>query len=251
MNDKVSQQEINDILWRACDTFRGTVDATEYKDYILVMLFVKYISDTWKDHYEEYKKQYGDDEERIRRRLERERFVLPEQSAFDYLYANREAANLGELINIALEHVEMANKAKLTNVFRNIDFNSESRLGNTKKRNHILKHMLEDFSDSRLDLRPSRIGTLDVIGNAYEYLIGKFAAGAGKRRVNSIPRPKCRFCYQSCWNPRQASASATRRVVLVPYCSSARRSWCRQLLPVRARSHQQHLGAVHDEYVPA
>lgn len=202
MNDKVSQQEINDILWRACDTFRGTVDATEYKDYILVMLFVKYISDTWKDHYEEYKKQYGDDEERIRRRLERERFVLPEQSAFDYLYANREAANLGELINIALEHVEMANKAKLTNVFRNIDFNSESRLGNTKKRNHILKHMLEDFSDSRLDLRPSRIGTLDVIGNAYEYLIGKFAAGAGKKAGEFYTPPEVSILLSKLLEPK-------------------------------------------------
>lgn len=178
---KVSQQEINDILWKACDTFRGTIDATEYKDYILTMLFVKYISDVWRDHYEEYRKQYGSDEERIRRRMERERFVLPEGSSYYYLFDNREAANLGELINIALERIEMANKAKLTNVFRNIDFNSEARLGNTKKRNRILRHLLEDFADKRLDLRPSRIGNLDVIGNAYEYLIGKFAADAGKK----------------------------------------------------------------------
>lgn len=202
MSDKVSQQEINDILWRACDTFRGTVDSTEYKDYILVMLFVKYISDTWKDHYEEYKKQYGNDEDRIRRRLERERFVLPKQCAFDYLYANREAPNLGELINIALEHIEMANKAKLTNVFRNIDFNSESRLGNTKKRNHILKHMLEDFSDSRLDLRPSRIGALDVIGNAYEYLIGKFAAGAGKKAGEFYTPPEVSILLSKLLEPK-------------------------------------------------
>lgn len=202
MADKVSQQEINDILWRACDTFRGTVDATEYKDYILVMLFVKYISDVWKDHYEEYKKQYGNDEERIRRRLERERFVLPEQSAFDYLYDNREAPNLGELINIALEHIEMANKAKLTNVFRNIDFNSESRLGNTKKRNHILKNLLEDFADARLDLRPSRIGNLDVIGNAYEYLIGKFAAGAGKKAGEFYTPPEVSILLSKILGPK-------------------------------------------------
>src|SRR5512139_1896980 len=139
MTNKISQQEINDILWKACDTFRGTIDATEYKDYILTMLLVKYISDVWQDHYDEYKKQFGDDEERIRRRLERERFVLPEEGSFYYLYDNREAANLGELINIALEKIELANKSKLTNVFRNIDFNSESRLGNTRQRNRILK----------------------------------------------------------------------------------------------------------------
>jgi type I restriction enzyme M protein len=181
MNNQITQQEINEILWKACDSFRGTIDATEYKDYILTMLFVKYISDVWQDHYEACQKEYGSNEERIQRRMERERFVLPEEGAFYFLYDSREAPNLGELINIGLEKIEMANKAKLTNVFRNIDFNSESRLGNTRKRNHILKNLLEDFGDPRLNLRPSRIGNLDVIGNAYEFLIGRFAAGAGKK----------------------------------------------------------------------
>ncbi len=178
---KITQQEINDILWRACDSMRGTVDPIEYKDYILTMLFVKYISDVWRDHYEECKKQYGDDPVRIKRRMERERFILPENGSFYYLYENREVPNLGELVNIALEQIELSNKTKLANVFRNVDFNSESRLGDTKKRNQILQHMLEDFGNSRLDLRPSRIGNLDVIGNAYEYLIGRFAAGSGKK----------------------------------------------------------------------
>jgi len=49
----INQSEINDILWRACDTFRGTVDPAEYKNYILVMLFVKYISDVWRDRYDQ------------------------------------------------------------------------------------------------------------------------------------------------------------------------------------------------------
>lgn len=181
MADTISQDEINSILWRACDSFRGTVDATEYKDYILTMLFVKFVSDVWKDHYAQYRKQFGNDDERIRRKLERERFVLPEISSFDHIYAKREASNLGEVINEGLEHLELANKAKLAHVFRNIDFNSESRLGNTKKRNHILRNLLEDFANPKLDLRPSRIKNLDVIGNAYEYLIGRFAGDAGKK----------------------------------------------------------------------
>ena len=77
MNDKIQQKDINNAAWAACDTFRGAVDPAQYKDYILVMLFVKYISDVWNDHYEEYKKQYGNDDTRIRRKLERERFLLP------------------------------------------------------------------------------------------------------------------------------------------------------------------------------
>src|SRR5690606_26860936 len=125
--------EINAILWKACDTFRGTIDPSEYKNYILVMLFVKYISDVWQDHYEEYQRRYGDDEAMIRRRLDREKFVLPEGSTFPALYAQRNAANLGEVIDVALEAVEDANVAKLRGVFRNISFNSDN-LGNTRQR---------------------------------------------------------------------------------------------------------------------
>src|SRR5579864_7789668 len=102
MTDRISPDEINAILWKACDTFRGTVDPSEYKNYILVMLFLKYISDVWYDHYAGYHEQFGDDEERIRRRLARERFVLPEGCDFDSLYQQRKADNIGEAINIAL-----------------------------------------------------------------------------------------------------------------------------------------------------
>ena len=77
MTNPTSQQEINAAAWAACDTFRGVVDPAQYKDYILVMLFLKYISDLWSGHYEEYRKEYGNNEERIRRKLERERFILP------------------------------------------------------------------------------------------------------------------------------------------------------------------------------
>ena len=74
-----TQDQVNQTAWAACDTFRGVVDAGKYKDYILVMLFLKYISDLWEEHVATYRKRYGDDEARIRRRLDRERFVLPEK----------------------------------------------------------------------------------------------------------------------------------------------------------------------------
>jgi type I restriction enzyme M protein len=181
MPDRISQQEINDTLWRACDTFRGTLDPALYKDYLLVMLFLKYVSDVWSDKNEELEERYKGDKVRVERTLARERFVVPTESHFKYLYDRRDAANIGELINIGLEHIEDANRAKLENVFRNIDFNSEPYLGETKDRNRRLKNLLQDFANPVLDLRPSRIGTLDVIGNAYEYLIGHFASDAGKK----------------------------------------------------------------------
>jgi type I restriction enzyme M protein len=180
MTDNVTQQQINQAAWSACDTFRGVVDAGQYKDYILVMLFLKYVSDLWQDHVKSYRKQYGGDEARIRRRLERERFVLPEGASFYDLFAQRNEANIGELINIALEKIEDTNRAKLEGVFRNIDFNSESNLGRVKDRNRRLKNMLEDFAKPELDLRPSRV-TEDIIGECYIYLISRFASDAGKK----------------------------------------------------------------------
>ena len=195
MAQVISQKEINDILWQACDTFRGTLDPTQYKDYILVMLFIKYLTDLWKDKQEHYRHRYRGDERRVERALRRERFVMPivrlkDQegnlvesfpASFDSLYERRRRSNIGELINITLETIEDGNKAKLENVFRNIDFNSEPNLGQTRDRNRRLKNLLEDFAKPQLDLRPSRIGDEDIIGNAYEYLIGRFAADAGKK----------------------------------------------------------------------
>lgn len=180
MTDQVTQQQVNNTAWAACDTFRGAVDAAQYKDYILVMLFLKYISDHWNAHVEDYKKQFGGDDVRIRRRLERERFILPEGCSFYDLYAARDEVDIGERINVALEKIEDANRSKLEGVFRNIDFNSESNLGKVKDRNRRLKNMLQDFAKPELDLRPSRV-TEDIIGECYIYLISKFASDAGKK----------------------------------------------------------------------
>ena len=175
-----TQSLVNRTAWAACDTFRGVVDAGQYKDYILVMLFLKYISDLWDDHAREYRKRYGENEARIRRRLSRERFILPEGASFRDLHERRSEANIGELINIALERIEDANRGKLEGVFRNIDFNSEANLGQTRDRNRRLKNLLEDFAKPALDLRPSRIEG-DIIGECYIYLISRFASDAGKK----------------------------------------------------------------------
>lgn len=82
MNDKISQTRSTKPLWAACDTFRGTISADTYKDFILTMLFLKYISDVWQDHYDEYKEQYGDAPELIEAMMANERFVLPKVPAF-------------------------------------------------------------------------------------------------------------------------------------------------------------------------
>ncbi|ERM83029.1 hypothetical protein P872_06030 [Rhodonellum psychrophilum GCM71 = DSM 17998] len=175
----ITQSEINNIVWKACDTFRGVIDPSQYKDYILTMLFVKYVSDVWKDKQNVYMEKYNQDEIRVDRALRNERFQVPASCTFEHLFENRNEANLGELINTALEDLEDANRSKLERVFRNIDFNSEANLGQTKDRNRRLKNLLVDFS--ALDLQPSHLAGNDIIGDAYEYLIERFASDAGKK----------------------------------------------------------------------
>ena len=175
------RSEIFNVVWKACDTFRGVIDPSQYKDYILTLLFVKYLSDIRKSKLAEYEKKYAGDKLRIDRAMSRERFTIEADCTFESLYARRDENDIGQLINTVLEKIEDANKSKLHNVFRNIDFNSESNLGKARQRNQRLKTLLEDFGSEKLDLCPERIGHMDIVGDVYEYLIARFAAQAGKK----------------------------------------------------------------------
>ncbi|MBL1220273.1 type I restriction-modification system subunit M [Chryseobacterium sp. L7] len=179
MQNKLTQTEINNIVWKACDSLRPVMGSGSYKDYILTLLFVKYLSDVWKEKGNQYRLKYPNDEKMVERQLKRERFLLPEESSFDYLYNNRNENNIGELIDIALTKLEDENRSKLAMVFRSISFNSETAFGPTKQRNQILKNLLMDLY--ALDLQPSHLLDNDVIGDSYEYLIAKFAGEAGKK----------------------------------------------------------------------
>lgn len=179
MTDKIKQDEVNKAVWAVCNTFRGTVDASSYKDYVLTMLFIKYISDVWQDHMEAYQEEYGNEPELIAELMKNERFVLPENANFYTLYAKRNEAGNGERIDKALAAIEDANISKLRDVFQDINFNS-NKLGEEAQKNELLKDLLEDFAKEALNLRPSRIGNLDIIGNAYEFLIKNFAANSGR-----------------------------------------------------------------------
>lgn len=176
---KTTKSDIERVLWKACDSFRGKIDSSRYKDYILSMLFVKYLSDACAETKERYMKQYDGDERRVARAMSREAFVIDEKATFDYLYDNRNDVEIGQKINIALNNIEDHNSGKLRDVFRAIDFNSQVDFGEKKEKNATLKNLLQDFSE--LDLRPSHLESNDIIGDAYEYMIANFASDAGKK----------------------------------------------------------------------
>ncbi|MFV1808824.1 type I restriction-modification system subunit M [Phaeobacter sp. Ax4a-4a] len=176
----ITQSEINKAAWGACDTFRGVVDPSIYKDYVLTMLFLKYLSDVWQDHLTRYQAEHPDAPDLVDAMMQQEAFKLPQGASFAALHKRRHESGNGERIDTALHAIEEANIAKLRDVFQDISFNS-NKLGDEEQKNDILRHLLEDFAKPALDLRPSRVGQLDIIGGAYEYLISRFAATAGKK----------------------------------------------------------------------
>ena len=174
-----TRNDIERTLWKACDSFRGKIDSSRYKDYILSMLFVKYLSDVTNEKRDRYMKQYNGDKIRVNRAMSRERFIIDKESSFDFLYENRNDNEIGQKINVALSSIEEHNSGKLRNVFRAIDFNSQVDFGDVKEKNTTLRNLLEDFHD--LDLSPGKLGAADIIGDAYEYMIANFASDAGKK----------------------------------------------------------------------
>lgn len=179
---KTTIDDIKKALWAGANTFRDNIDAANYKDYVLSMFFVKYLSDTYAESVDDLKEKY--EGIRLERQIENLPFSLKREYTFEYLLENQYATDLGNKISEALTGIESSN-AILNGIFRGIDFNSESNLGKKEQKNPILRNLLNDFAN--LDLRPRNIETredqipADVIGDAYEYMIGEFATLAGKK----------------------------------------------------------------------
>ncbi len=178
-----SKKDIENALMRGADSLRDTIDAANYKDYILPLMFVKYLSDTYDEKVDELKKNYEG------ARLERQKRYLPftvaEDCSFSSIYEQRNSDNIGQIINTSMRQIENDNYHQLAGVLSTTDYNSENALGTREHKNAILHELLEDLS--RLNLRPSQIEVkdgevpADVIGDAYEYMIAQFASMAGKK----------------------------------------------------------------------
>lgn len=169
------------------------------------MLFVKYLSDFAKEKKKELETKYKGESERLKRSLNRINYKVSEDASFEYLLQNKEAPNIGEIINTALRKIERDNPQKFDGIFNNIDFNDSNKFGETKTRNAILKHLLEDFSDNELNLSPSALQNNDVMGDAYEYLISNFASDAGKKGGEFFTPPEVSMLIAKIVNDRKGA----------------------------------------------
>ena len=159
----IKKSQLYTKLWQACDELRGGMDASQYKDYVLVVLFIKYISDRAKN---------GD----------RDLYIdLPEGCAFDDLVALKGKSDIGERLNVILSKIAEANE-QLADTITNADFSDVNKLGKGKDLVETVSRLIGVFQDKDLDLSNNRAADDDLIGDAYEYLMKNFATQSGKSK---------------------------------------------------------------------
>ena len=157
----VKKSDLYSTLWASCDELRGGMDASQYKDYVLTILFVKYVSDKYKDD------EYAD-------------IVIPEGGSFDDILNLRGKTNIGEGIDKVISKLAEANK--LEGIIDNAKFNDEEKIGKGKDMVDKLTSLVEVFNKPELNFKNNRASGDDIIGDAYEYLMKHFATESGKSK---------------------------------------------------------------------
>lgn len=157
----IKKSELYSSLWKSCDELRGGMDASQYKDYVLVLLFVKYVSD----------KYAGDPNSLIE---------VPEGGSFDDMVALKGDKEIGDKINQIIARLAEANN--LTGVIDVADFNDQEKLGKGKEMVDRLSNLVSIFNTPGLDFRSNRTQGDDILGDAYEYLMRHFATESGKSK---------------------------------------------------------------------
>jgi type I restriction enzyme M protein len=155
----LKKSDLYSSLWRSCDELRGGMDASQYKDYILTLLFMKYVSD----------KAKADPDSLI---------IVPKGGSFDDMLAAKGDPEIGDRFNKIIRKLAEAND--LVNVIDEADFNDPDKLGEGKAMQDRLSKLVTIFSD--LDFRRSRAEGDDLLGDAYEYLMRHFATESGKSK---------------------------------------------------------------------
>jgi len=173
---KLSVADLEKYLWSAADILRGSIDSSDYKNYIFGLLFLKRLSDTFEEEAEALIAE-GEDRDVAWNDPDEHRFFVPERARWETIV--RSATGVGEALDKACAAVEEANSQALEGVLDGIDWNDSRRLGDAKNRDAVLGRLVQHFS--KLGLRNSDLSEPDMLGRAYEYLIEKFADDAGKK----------------------------------------------------------------------
>ena len=176
----LTTQELESKLWQAADILRGQIDAADYKNYIFSILFLKRLSDRFDEEVENAVAS-GVAREVALTDWDEHEFFVPKSARWPALTGA--SMNRGEALNIASHAIEEANP-RLDGVLAATNWNDESKLGSPANREGIIQRLLNHFGDLDLrdeNLRVDSAGGGNVLGDAYEYLINRFADDAGKK----------------------------------------------------------------------
>ena len=157
----IKKSQLYSSIWQGCDELRGGMDASQYKDYVLVLLFVRYVSD-----------KYAGKTDQI--------VDVPAGGGFTDLVALKGKPDIGEGINKVLSALAEANG--LHGVIDAVDFNDEEKLGKGKDMQDRLSNLIAIFENPDLDFSKNRAEGDDLLGDAYEYLMKHFAVESGKSK---------------------------------------------------------------------
>jgi type I restriction enzyme M protein len=171
--EKLTRDKLEGYLWSAADILRGSIDSSDYKNYILGMLFLKRLSDRFVEECEALQGNRNANPEDP----DEHDFFVPKKARWAEL--QKTATNLGEALNKACAALEDSNPKTLEGVLAGIDYNDERKLGDNRNRDNVLSRLVQHFS--RVNLRNANLSEPDLLGRAYEYLIEKFADDAGKK----------------------------------------------------------------------
>ena len=171
----LSVAQLEQYLWSAADILRGSIDSSDYKNYIFGLLFLKRLSDRFEEEAEKLIEE-GLPEREAWTNPDEHQFFVPDRARWNTIRTR--ATNIGETLNKACAALEEQNSA-LEGVLAGIDYNDERKLGDARNRDTVLARLVQHFS--QISLRNDRMAEPDLLGRAYEYLIEQFADDAGKK----------------------------------------------------------------------